>query len=122
MGLFSTVYNSCPMLGQEFLTDLQTKDLECLLDYYWISPVGELFRMDAYSYFDNLDPKIFKRRSFSKLALRPHYVTRLIRLYCVNNSGFVETYAFFRLGKLIEVIPSQEFDYVSQAKYLELDS
>jgi hypothetical protein len=120
MGLFSTVYNSCPRLGSQFMTDLQTKDLECLMDYYWISPAGELFKMGGYTYFDDLDPKIFRKASFSRLVLRPHYVTALTRLYCIKDSKFLEVHAFFRLGKLTEVIPNKEFDYVPQAEGFEL--
>lgn len=43
MGLFSTIYNSYIPLGMDFIGDFQTKDLQCLMDEYWISPSGELF-------------------------------------------------------------------------------
>lgn len=47
MGLFDTVYSHYKPLGDEFLNvELQTKSLECGLSTYWISPAGELFKVD----------------------------------------------------------------------------
>lgn len=46
MGMFSEVINQCSMLGDDFIGVLQTKDLECLMDSYWLAPDGRLYRID----------------------------------------------------------------------------
>lgn len=113
MGLFSTVYNSCDLFGPDFLGDLQTKDLECLMDYYWISPRGELFKVDGYGVFDEGSPGGgFRRlRTSCNVVLRPYYTTALVRLYGMKQSDFIETAGFFKLGKLTQVIPVKELTH-----------
>lgn len=46
MGLFSEVINSCEALGPELMGLVQTKDLQSLMDTYWLSPLGELYRIN----------------------------------------------------------------------------
>jgi hypothetical protein len=46
MGMFSEVINQCPTLGGDFSGVLQTKDLECVMDWYWLAPDGGLYRID----------------------------------------------------------------------------
>jgi hypothetical protein len=49
MGMFDTVRSSYD-LGPGWLNkELQTKDLDCCMAEYWISPAGQLFELD-YSY------------------------------------------------------------------------
>lgn len=43
MGLFSYVINSCDALGPELIGTIQSKDLESLMDTYWLSPDGQLY-------------------------------------------------------------------------------
>lgn len=46
MGMFDTVYSSYD-LGPEFTnTECQTKDLDCLMQHYWIDPAGQLWEID----------------------------------------------------------------------------
>ena len=46
MGMFDTVRSSYD-LGPGWLNkDLQTKDLDCSMAEYWISPAGQLFMVD----------------------------------------------------------------------------
>lgn len=45
MGMYDTVRSSYD-LGPGFRKDLQTKDLECCMCDYWISPAGQLFEID----------------------------------------------------------------------------
>ena len=45
MGMYDTVRSSYD-LGPGFRKDLQTKDLECCMHEYWISPAGQLFEID----------------------------------------------------------------------------
>jgi hypothetical protein len=99
MGLFSEVFNSCPLLGEEFLGSLQTKDFDCILDRYWISPNGEVFKIDGS--FD------FESKLWYDLVVRPYLKTVVARLYTIRNDNFFEISALFRLGKLIEVVPQK---------------
>jgi len=48
MGMFDTIRSSYD-LGPGFHKDLQTKDLECMMHNYWITPAGQLYEID-YSY------------------------------------------------------------------------
>lgn len=45
MGMYDTIRSSYD-LGPGFRKDLQTKDLECCMCEYWISPAGQLFEID----------------------------------------------------------------------------
>lgn len=47
MGLFSEVINSCETLGPEFIGTLQTKDLESVMDTYWLDPDGQLYLVNT---------------------------------------------------------------------------
>jgi hypothetical protein len=99
MGLFSEVFNSCPILGEEFLGSLQTKDFDCILDRYWISPNGEVFKIDGR--FD------IESKTWYDFVVRPYNATVVARLYTIKDDKFIETFALFRLGKLIEVVPQK---------------
>lgn len=47
MGLFDDVTSHYKPLGEEFTgVYLQTKSLDCAMQKYWISPAGELFRLE----------------------------------------------------------------------------
>ena len=43
MGMYSEVINSCKELGPKLIGRVQTKDLQNLMDTYWLSPRGELY-------------------------------------------------------------------------------
>lgn len=45
MGLYSEVINHCPSMGTAFLGVLQTKDLESILDTYWLTFDGVLHKI-----------------------------------------------------------------------------
>jgi hypothetical protein len=47
MGMFDSLINSWKPLGEENLNrEFQTKDLDCCMENYWLSPAGELFVQD----------------------------------------------------------------------------
>lgn len=46
MGMFDTVRSSYDLGPRYTNVDLQTKDLECLMNEYWISPSGQLYEID----------------------------------------------------------------------------
>ena len=52
MGMFDTVRSSYPLISPESDRELQTKDLDCLMENYWISPAGQLYRIDLCAAFD----------------------------------------------------------------------
>ena len=54
MGMFDTVRSSYPLLGEELDLELQTKDLDCLMHHYWLSPAGELFQIDSCCAFNGV--------------------------------------------------------------------
>jgi len=45
MGMFDTIRSSYD-LGPGFNKELQTKDLDCLCEEYWIDPAGRLYKVD----------------------------------------------------------------------------
>ena len=45
MGMFDTIRSSYD-LGPGFNKELQTKDLDCLCEEYWIDPIGRLYKVD----------------------------------------------------------------------------
>ena len=55
MGMFDTVRSSYD-LGPGWLNkELQTKDLDCCMNEYWISPEGQLFEIDYSHTYDFVD-------------------------------------------------------------------
>jgi len=54
MGMFDTVRSSYD-LGPGFQKDLQTKDLDCCMNEYWIDPSGRLFEIDFSGTHDFLE-------------------------------------------------------------------
>lgn len=43
--MFDTVRSSYPLVSPKADTELQTKDLDSVMAWWWISPAGELFRV-----------------------------------------------------------------------------
>ena len=54
MGMYDTIRSSYD-LGPGFQKELQTKDLECLMVDYWISPSGRLYEIDYSGTSDFVD-------------------------------------------------------------------
>lgn len=52
MGMFDTIHSSYEILGCPWDHDLQTKDLECIMATFWISPAGELYQYSATDAYD----------------------------------------------------------------------
>lgn len=120
MGLFSTVYNQCPLIGEEFLGELQTKDLENVLDHYWLSPAGHLYLIDWSKSFEMVENEEsaawydrFKWELTGKRGrLRPYRRSVIVRLYpATNRNEWKEVYVFFKMGEFNAVLPVQEACY-----------
>lgn len=113
MGMYSTIYNTSKALGPRFLGELQTKDLDSAMDEYWLSPNGELYRIDT---TETHEPQINpgSKNWVDYLtwvptgrhgSIRPCLVTRVLRMYGIREGQFAETSAYFRDGRLVEVLP-----------------
>ena len=118
--MFSTVYNQCEMLGQELLGELQTKDLESVMDYYWLSPNGCLFLIDTSPCFRaELNPNPENPFAFFEWKptgirgrLKPYRRNFIARFYTARSSGdWKEVHAFFRVGRLSMLLPNEEMYY-----------
>ena len=120
MGLFSTVYNQCPLLGEEFLGELQTKDLENVLDHYWLSPDGHLYLIDwggSFEMVENADSKAWYDRfkwepTGQNGKLKPYRRSVIARMYPASASReWKEVYVFFKAGQFNAVLPVSEAGY-----------
>jgi hypothetical protein len=112
MGLFSTVINHCPLLGEEFMGELQTKDFECMMETYWLSPDGRLFIIDwkdAYRFEENRESKSwFDKFEWKETGghgrLRPYRRSVVARMYPART----EIHVFFQGGVMKSVLPIDE--------------
>jgi hypothetical protein len=120
MGLFSTVYNQCQMLGDEFIGELQTKDLENALDSYWLSPGGDLFMLDWKDCFwmelnekaEKWHEKIVYKTTGKKGRIIPYRRSFVGRFYPASiEEEWKEVYAFFRYGQLQEILNDYPLKY-----------
>jgi hypothetical protein len=91
MGMFDTVRSSYPLIDDEADLELQTKDLDCLLHHYWISPAGQLYRVDmcpAYNQ-EEISEKLGRKpwqwiqwvRNGKNGMVTPDFRTALVELY-----------------------------------------
>lgn len=116
MGLFSTVINHCPLLGEGLMGELQTKDLENLMDYYWLSPDGHLYLIDLADCFelnvnsqaDKWNEKFCYEKTGKRGRVKPYKRTFIARLYNCSLEVFVR----FSLGTAIEILSKEEVFYV----------
>lgn len=119
MGMFSTVYNQCEMLGKELMGELQTKDLEGAMDHYWLSPNGCMFLIDTSPCFTAErnpcpeNPFMFFEWKPTGIRgrLRPYRRNFIARFYRSGSGKRKEAYAFFRVGKLNMLLPNEEMYY-----------
>lgn len=114
MGMFSTVINQCPDLGSDFMGHLQTKDLESMMDYYWLAPDGCLFLIDdgpCFTMEENPNSNHWYDRFQWKATglrgrLKPYRRSFVARLYpAISNSEWKEVNVFFKMGKINAILP-----------------
>jgi hypothetical protein len=116
MGMFDTIRSSYD-LGPGFSKDLQTKDLECLMYRYWISPVGELFSVD-YSYTQSFvdDDQLYQPNG-NHGRVTPVYFSGTIRVYPAKwdayYSPFPECNISFQNGQVIDYGYENKFHHYS---------
>jgi len=119
MGMYSTVLNTCPLLGEEFLGELQTKELESLMDTYWLTTDGCLYLIDdSDTYILEPSGSIFcsaetKEPSFPlyrteltgrRGRLKPYRRTGVIRFTASSKGEVLEVVTFFRDGRLDSIL------------------
>lgn len=113
MGMFSEVINQCPALGDDFIGVLQTKDLESLLDSYWLAPDGGLYRIDdSDTWTLKIDdsevgswPFIKRLPTGLKGRVKPYRKYGTVRLTARSKSGeYVEAVTWFENGVLKRVL------------------
>jgi len=89
MGMYDTVRSSYD-LGPGWLNkDLQTKDLECCMSEYWISPEGQLFEIDYSGTQDfvltendtTIIPRIKYIPNGNHGKVRPVFAFKVVELY-----------------------------------------
>jgi hypothetical protein len=89
MGLYDTVRSSYD-LGPGWLNkELQTKDLDCCMSEYWISPEGQLFEIDYSGTQDfvlteednTIIPRIKYTPNGNHGKVRPVFAFKVVELY-----------------------------------------
>jgi hypothetical protein len=120
MGLFDEVYSSYD-LGENLTNEkLQTKDLACCMEDYWISPAGELFVVDYVGTAEWV-PDPDSTRTFWPYKsvptgehgrVIPFLHTGDVRLYRgIGVDGFAEITVTFLQGKVFEVSEPETVSY-----------
>lgn len=93
---------------------LQTKELECLLDTYWLSNDGCLYRIDG-SYLSDLDwiddeeEGLLIKTSDStprrqRFRLKPYRKSGVIRFVADYQGEILEAVTYFKVGRLNAVL------------------
>ena len=115
MGLFSIVLNHCPEMGPEFLGELQTKDLESMMETYWLSADGLLYRIndsEAYDLEPVEDPKTpfgpyFEAKPNGRHGkVKPYRKSGVVRFTTDHEGECLEAVAHFKCGELSGVLCS----------------
>ena len=116
MGMFDTVRSSYD-LGPGFQKDLQTKDLDCCMNEYWISPAGQLFEVDYSHTHDFVDiPEGERVHSWNVFKLVPNgnrgkvhpvYIFKIVELYPAEwdckYAPYIRKHILFKDGVIEEV-------------------
>lgn len=118
MGMFDTVRSSYPLISAEADLELQTKDLDCLMRDYWISPAGQLYRIDTSAAYDAVEIKEELRERPWQLiewvrngrhgVVAPENTTALVTLYpgrvLDGEQEWPWVKAYFKNGVIQEVL------------------
>ncbi len=115
MGMFDTIRSSYD-LGPEFTNvELQTKDIDCTMDHFWISPDGVLYLIDYHGTsdlekIDENDPEYSEKFSFLNFRwvpngnhgkVKPYLISKYVTAYpSRSGDNWKEVKLHFRFGKL----------------------
>jgi len=131
MGMFDTVRSSYD-LGPGYMNkELQTKDLDCCMNDYWIDPAGQLFEID-YSHTADFvelvegDEGYDENRRWVNLKwipnghhgkIKPVYIFKIVEVYPATFDGhyakWPSCHILFRDGIIMEVRHTNLYDEVS---------
>lgn len=121
MGMFDTIKSSYD-LGPGYQKELQTKDLDCAMNHYWIDVRGQLFEIDYSHTHDFVELKegddgYDDKRGFLNFiwvpngrrgAVRPVYHYGVVEVYPAvwdcKYSSYPSCKIFFRYGIIEEVV------------------
>lgn len=117
MGMFDEVRSSYPLISPEADVLLQTKDLDCLMQHYWISPAGQLYRVETCRAYDAQEVAEELRESPWQLikwvrngkhgSVTPDFRTALVTLYpgqvLEGEQEWPWVRAFFKHGVIQEI-------------------
>lgn len=113
MGLYSSVINYCPALGPEFMGVLQTKQLDCMMDLYWLAPDGLLYKIDDSSTW-TLEPSsvqdwliglpVRRVSTGAKGRVTPFRKSGVVRFTTDHQGEILETAVHFKVGQLTGVL------------------
>lgn len=117
MGMFDTVRSSYPLISPEADVMLQTKDLDCVMGKFWISPAGQLYRVETCQAYDGVEVSEEQRESPWQLikwvrngkhgSVTPDFRTALVELYpgqlVKGEAEWVRVRAFFKHGVIKDV-------------------
>lgn len=98
MGLYSEVFNSFEEFGSHMIGVLQTKDLESMLDCYWLAPDGKLYKVGN-------DPCFTMKQDIAPAPKRqrvaPYHYTGALNMYGVRNGVFREVTCLMDEGRIV---------------------
>ena len=116
MGLYDSVRSSYN-LGEDLTeVELQTKDIGSTMDFYWISPIGQLWSIDVSNTTDFMpvDDRIFGFKlvpNGNRGKVKPVDLTNYIRVYTVKDNKFLECKIHFKNGIIQDTIMSKSYKF-----------
>jgi hypothetical protein len=108
VGLYDSVRSSYN-LGEDLTeVELQTKDIGSTMDFYWISPIGQLWSIDVSNTTDFMpvDDKIFGFKlvpNGNRGKVKPVDLTNYIKVYTVKDNKFLACKIHFKRGIVQDV-------------------
>ena len=127
MGMFDYIRSSYPI--GEHLTDkqLQTKDLVCCMEHYYIDPAGHLFAVDYSGVSDWEADDTNKFWPYKRVAngnhgkVTPVIMTGDVRVYNADGDDWYESTILFLRGNIVEVLPEVKWTIPSH-KIIQLST
>lgn len=100
-------------MGPEFLGSLQTKNLECLMDTYWLSSDGLLYRINDSEAYDlepveepltRLGPFLQAKPNGKHGKISPYRKSGVVRFTADHKGELLEAVVHFKCGELSGVL------------------
>lgn len=110
MGMYDTIHCTYDLGPGFWRKSLQTKDLNCGMSEYWLSPIGELYEIDYSDTQDFVDGSntLLWRPNGIHGKVRPHLITTTIEVYPAKwdckYAPFPSCQIVLYDGKLVKVV------------------